>query len=294
MLSRGQEGYVTVNGVAHFYRTIGEGEPFVVLHGGPGMWHDELLPYFDDLATDHQVVFYDQRGNGKSLMAEITADNFTTELLVSDLDELRTAWGFDRINIVGHSWGGLLAMCYAARHPDRVERLVLIDAAPVNTEMLVQSYEVLTARFTERDRDRLDEIYSSAGFLAGDPALFNEAMRISEGPTFYVDEAREEYFGNVAFDEVTAQNMANIAGPALTIKRNITVQHELGSIDCPTMVIHGAHDFIVRAAPELVCELIPDTRIVVIPESGHYPFIEQPTVFASALRSFVAETNPRG
>ncbi len=154
----------TVNGVPHFYRMIGHGEPFVVLHGGPGMWHDELFPFFGDLATDHQVVFYDQRGNGKSLMGEITAENFTVDWLVSDLDELRTAWGFDRISIIGHSWGGLLAMYYAAKHPSRVRRLVLIDAAPVNTELLARSYDVLIERFTERDRNRLEEIYSSTSW----------------------------------------------------------------------------------------------------------------------------------
>ncbi len=286
------EGFVTVNGVPHFYRMIGHGEPFVVLHGGPGMWHDELFPFFDDLATDHQVVFYDQRGNGKSLMGEITAENFTVDWLVSDLDELRTAWGFDRINIIGHSWGGLLAMYYAAKHPSRVQRLVLIDAAPVNTELLVQSYDVLTKRFTERDRNRLEEIYSSDAFAAGDPALFNEAMQISEGATFHVDEARDEYFRLVAFDEVTARNMVHISGPAQTIKRNITAQHELGTIDCPTLVMHGDHDFIVRDAPNLACDLIADARLVVIPDSGHYPFIEQPAAFTAALRTFVTETTP--
>lgn len=289
-----REGFVTVNGVPHFYRMIGHGEPFVVLHGGPGMWHDELFPFFNDLATDHQVVFYDQRGNGKSLMGEITADNFTTDWLLSDLDELRTAWGFDRISIIGHSWGGLLAMYYAAQHPGRVERLVLVGAAPVNTELLVQSYDVLAARFSERDRNRLEEIYSSAGFRDGVPALFNEAMRISEGATFHVDEAREEYFRIVAFDEVTARNMASTAEPAQAIKRNIAIQHEAGRIDCPTLVMHGAHDFIVRDAPNLVCKLIADARLVVIPESGHYPFIEQPDAFTTALRTSITETRPSG
>ena len=289
-----REGFVTVNGVPHFFRMIGRGEPFVVLHGGPGMWHDELFPFFDDLATDHQVIFYDQRGNGQSPMGEITTENFTVDWLVSDLDELRTAWGLDRINIIGHSWGGLLAMYYAAKHPSSVERLVLVDAAPANTELLVQSYDALTARFTERDRSRLEEIYSSDRFAAGDPALFNEAMRISEGPTFHVDEAREEYFRIVAFDEVTARNMVRIAGPAQAIKRNITIQHELGSIDCPTLVMHGDHDFIVRDAPNLVCDLIADARLVVIPDSGHYPFIEQPNAFTTALRTFITETTPSG
>ncbi len=288
-----ETGYVTVNGVAHFYTTIGNGEPFVVLHGGPGMWHDELFPFFDDLAQDHQMVFYDQRGNGKSSMDEITERNFTVEWLVSDIEELRKAWGFDRINIVGHSWGGLLGMYYATEHPDRVARLILVDAAPVNTGLLIESYKALIERFAEGEWEYLEGLYESDAFLAGDPATLNEAMRLSEGPTFHVAEAREAYFELVAFDEDTARNMVAISGPAHTMKMNITVQEKLGNIKCPTLIIHGQEDFIVAAAPELVRDLIPHSELAIIPESGHYPFIEQPEAFSEILRRFVDETAPK-
>jgi proline iminopeptidase len=287
------EGYLTVNGVSHFFRTVGRGEPFVVLHGGPGMWHDELFPFFDDLAVDHQVVFYDQRGNGRSLMSEITTKNFTVDWLVSDLDELRTVWGFDRISVIGHSWGGLLAMYYASRHPDRVARLVLIDAAPVNTDLLIRSYRELIGRFPDGDWERLEAVYQSVAYLEGDPERHNEAMRLSEGPAFHVPAAREQYFDLVSFDAVTARNMVGISGPAQAIKQGIDVQDDLHRIDCPTLIIHGAEDFIVPEAPTLVQGLIDDAELVIIPDSGHYPFIEQPDAFTRALRSFVNRTRNR-
>jgi proline iminopeptidase len=284
-------GYVTVNSVAHFYRMIGSGEPFVVLHGGPGMWHDELFPFFDDLASDHQMVFYDQRGNGKSSMDHITQDNFTVDWLVSDLEELRKAWRFDRISIVGHSWGGLLAMYYATEHPDRVTRLILIDPAPVNTDLLIESYKALIDRFAENEWNHLEELYDSDAYLAGDPAPHNEAMRLSEGATFHVAEAREKYFDLVVFDAVTARNMVAISGPARAMKLNVTVQEKLKDINCPTLIIHGEEDFIVAGAPELVHDLIPDSELATIRESGHYPFIEQPKVFSETLRRFVNKTS---
>jgi proline iminopeptidase len=284
------EGFLTLNGVSHFFRTVGSGGPFVVLHGGPGMWHDELFPFFDDLATDHEVVFYDQRGNGRSVMPEITMENFTVDLLVSDLDELRSARGFDRISVLGHSWGGLLGMYYASRHPDRVERLVLVDAAPVNTDLLIRSYRELIGRFPDGDWERLEAMYESDAYLGGDPECLNEAMRLSEGPTFHVPAAREQYFDLVSFDSTTAKNMVEISGPAQAIKQNITVQDDLHRIDCPTLIIHGAEDFIVPEAPKLVQGSITDAELVVIPDSGHYPFIEQPEAFTHVLRSFVDRT----
>jgi proline iminopeptidase len=285
-----REGYATVNGVAHFYTMIGDGEPFVVLHGGPGMWHDELFPFFDDLASDHLVVFYDQRGNGKSSMREMTPDDFTVDWLVSDLEELRRMWGFDRINVVGHSWGGLLAMYYATEYPDRVTRLILIDAAPVNSDLLVASYQALIDRFTKDEWNHLEALYESGPYLAGDPGTHNEAMRLSEGATFHIADAREKYFDLVAFDAATAANMVAISGPARAMKLNVTVQDKLKNINCPTLIINGREDFIVADAPELVHRLVSNSKLVVIPDSGHYPFIEQPDAFSKALRRFITRT----
>jgi pimeloyl-ACP methyl ester carboxylesterase len=82
--------------------------------------------------------------------------------------------------------------------------------------------------------------------------------------------------------------MMAIAGPATAIKLNITVQDKLSAITCPTLIIHGEHDFIVKASPALIRDLIPGSELVVIPDSGHYPFMEQPDIFANVLRQFIA------
>ncbi len=88
-------GYKLVNGVNHFYRIMGQGEPFVMLHGGPGMYHDELVPFFEEFADNRQLIFYDQRGNGKSLMASIDESNFNVDCMVADLEGLRRAFGLE-------------------------------------------------------------------------------------------------------------------------------------------------------------------------------------------------------
>ena len=112
-----EEGYKQVNEIPHFFRIVGTGEPFVFLHGGPDMWHDELVPSFLEFAKSHQCIFYDQLGNGKSLMEKIDETNFSTNLLVNDLEALRKEFGLEKMNIIGHSWGGLLGMYYASKYP---------------------------------------------------------------------------------------------------------------------------------------------------------------------------------
>lgn len=284
-----EEGYKSVNGIAHFYRIIGEGESFVFLHGGPGMRHDELVPSFLNFAKTRQAIFYDQRGNGKSLMEKIDSNTFTTELLVEDLEALRREFGIERLNLVGHSWGGLLAMYYASKYPQNLKRLILIDPAPVNTELLIQSYENLMGRFTEEAWNRLQAMYESESYLAGDPDAHNEAMRLSEGVTFYSEQAREEYFKIAVFDEMKAKNSVAISGPARAIKLNVTVQDRLGNIACPTLLVQGSEDFIIPEAPKLANQLIKNSKLVFIDKSGHYPFMENKEDFFRALYSFLSE-----
>lgn len=285
-----EEGYKKVNSIPHFYRIVGAGEPFVFLHGGPGMWHDELVPSFLEFAKNHQCIFYDQRGNGKSLMEKIDETNFTTDLLVEDLEALRKEFGLEKMNIIGHSWGGLLGMYYTSKYPQNVKRLILIDAAPVNTELLIQSYEKMVGKFAEGDWDRLQAMYESEAYISGDPDGHNEAMRLSEGVTFHNEQARDEYFKIAVFDETTAKNAVAISGPARDMKLNITVQDQLQNITCPTLIVQGREDFIVPEAAELAHQLIKDSQLVFIPECGHYPFMEASNRFFDVLGSFIEKS----
>ncbi|HEX6644156.1 MAG TPA: alpha/beta fold hydrolase, partial [Gemmatimonadales bacterium] len=111
-----------VRGVQLFERRAGEGPEAVVLHGGPGAHHDYLLPNFDALATGRTLVYYDQRGGGRSPVERTVPVGWKEQ--VADLEALREVWGLERMPLVGYSWGGLLALLYAIHHPARVERLV--------------------------------------------------------------------------------------------------------------------------------------------------------------------------
>lgn len=284
------QGYVLVNGVNHFYRVSGEGEPFVVLHGGPGMYHDELFPYFQDFARTHKVIFYDQRGNGRSLMEKIDSSTFNVDLLVEDLEGLRQAFEIDKLNIIGHSWGGLLAMYYTVKYPSHVKRLITVDSAPVNTNLLMLSYENLVSRLSDHEWQYLQALWNSEAYLAGDPAAHNEAMRLSEGSVFYNKEVIDEYVEVAAFNATTARNAVALNGLARDIKLNITVQDGLSRITCPTLIVQGEHDFVVPESPQLAHELIANSAVVFIPASGHYPHIENPGELFAALTSFIDRT----
>jgi len=287
------EGYKKVNGVFHYYKIAGKGEPFIVLHGGPGMYHDELYPFFLNFAKNHKVIFYDQRGNGKSLMENIDSSNFTVELMVEDLEELRKQFGLDKLNIIGHSWGGLLAMYYAVEYPDNVNRLILVDAAPVNTELLIKCYEKQITMFDPGDWDYVQKLWSSDEYTAGNPEVHNEALRISEGTIFSNKDVIDDYMKAAAFNEVTAKNAVALNELATNMKLNIHVLDRLSNIICPTLIINGKDDFIVEEAPKLANRLIANSKLVFIEGAGHYPYIENKEDFFREINYFINNTRPK-
>jgi proline iminopeptidase len=287
-----EEGYKKVNGVNNFYKIAGKGEPFIMLHGGPGMYHDELFPFFLDFAKSNKVIFYDQRGNGKSTLEKIDSTTFTVELMIEDLEELRKEFGIDKLNIIGHSWGGLLGMYYASKYPENVKRLVLVDAAPVNTDLLIKCYKNQMSMFKPEELEYLQKVYQSEDYLAGNPKVVNEAMRISEGVIFSNKDVIDDYMKVASFNETTAKNAILLNELATQMKLNIDVQDKLSNINCPTLIINGKDDFIVEEAYRLTNQLISNSEIVLIEGAGHYPFIENKEDFFNELNNFISNTAP--
>src|SRR2546425_11336986 len=119
---------VELDGVRLFTRRAGDGPPVVVLHGGPGAHHDYLLPQYDLLARGRTLLYYDQRGGGRSPVGRDTPVGWREH--VADLEALRRHWSIDRLTLLGYSWGGLLAVLYWLEHPERVGRLARPPPAP--------------------------------------------------------------------------------------------------------------------------------------------------------------------
>ena len=127
------EGHLQVGPARLYCRVVGEGPPIVVLHGGPDFDHTYLLPELDRLADVCRLVYYDQRGRGRSAQG-VDPEDVTIQSEVADLDGLLDALDHEPVAILGHSWGGALAMEYATRHPERVSHLILLNSAPASAE----------------------------------------------------------------------------------------------------------------------------------------------------------------
>src|SRR5690348_14907524 len=125
-----QEHRLTVNGVELFYAEEGNGPPCLLLHGGPGLDHQEFVPWLSPLASSARLIYLDYRGNGCS--QPIQPEQFTTAAILADIEGLRTALGLKQMAVLGHSFGGFIALSYALAHPPAVSRLIISCSAPSN------------------------------------------------------------------------------------------------------------------------------------------------------------------
>lgn len=118
--------FVTVHGVKLWYESEGSGRPLVLIPGGPGYAHDASHPWFSAFAAKHRIIYFDALGRGKSGHPR-SAREYTITRDVQDLEELRQTLGLGQIDVLGHSYGGLVAQGYALQFPQSVHRLILAD-----------------------------------------------------------------------------------------------------------------------------------------------------------------------
>ena len=297
-----QEGFVTVEeGVRLFYRIEGRGpETLVVVHGGPGFSLESVRADFGPLAAHRRVIYYDQRGNGRSTLIG-DADALALPRHIADLEALRRHFRLEKMALLGNSWGGLLISAYAAAHPDRVERLVLDVAAPPNAELMRQ----MSGRIGARARERLSAAEAARlGFLFQARNWLDARDPLAECTAF-----GHLMFRVYAFDSAVAPPSRGTlcAGPPEVVRRSLWVnnaivaslgEYDLGPgvrrVTAPALVIHGVADVIPLAASREWAASYPDARLLLMRRSGHLAHLEEPAAFFAAVDEFLAGRWPEG
>lgn len=268
-----------------FCQASGEGSPVVVVHGGPGLSQDYLLPQMEKLSDHHKVIFYDQRGCGRSA-GESEDTPITMKTYLDDLDALISQLGKEKVSLVGHSWGGYIAMRYALEHPEKVDKLVLSNSMPAcsqDLQLLFDNFVKLMAP----DLMKLDEIKNSNAFKAGDPEVHKAYYRLFFSKYFHNPDMIEQL--NLPF---TADSALKSISTGDTLRNEVfftpyDYRSQLGALSMPALIIHGVSDVIPEAVSETFYHSIPDSKLVVMPECGHFPYIEKPKSYFEILEDFL-------
>jgi proline iminopeptidase len=262
-----------------FTRELGAGAPIVVLHGGPEFDHEYLRPELDRLAESFRLVYYDQRGRGRSADGGRPED-VTLASEIEDVDAVRRRTGHDRVAVLGHSWGGLLAAEYAVRHPERVSHLILLDTAPVSEAGAWLLREHLARVRTAAEIEALEALRASERYRSGALDADAEYLRIHFRPTV-PPPLLEELVGRMRrhFTPETLVKARQIDGRLFgetMLAPGYDLLPALHRLEVPTLVLHGSEDFIPVPIAEEIAAAIPGARLEVLPGCGHFTYLERP------------------
>ncbi len=275
-----------------YVRDVGRGRPTVVLHGGPDFGHDYLLPDLDELADLFRLVYYDQRGRGRSFSGE-SPDGISMASEIDDLDRVRDWTGHASIALLGHSWGGLLALEYAIRRPDRVSHLILMNAAPASHAGMLAFRGALAASRSPGQIERIVALRSDSAYLRGDIAADAEYYRIHfsaalRRPEHLDKVVRQLRVGSSPEGIVAARAIEDTLYAQTWSADDYDLLPGLRSLRIPTLLIHGQHDLIPLDIARRIADAIPGSRLVVLADCGHFAYMEQPDRVRAVIAEFLA------
>jgi proline iminopeptidase len=234
------------------------------------------------------LIFYDQRASGRS-SGNADEANINMPTFVADLDGIREAFGIQNMNLFGYSWGGLVAMSYAVKHPDKLKRLILVDSEASNTQDDNAFEVVLSARRPPAEKAELDRLRNSDAFQKGDLATFKTWLRL-EFRAYFFDPTK---LSGLVLDGLSQQTATNY----LTINSlfdktffgpGYDLTNQLPLIKCPTLIVHGDYDPIESKYMKRVSCLIEGSDFWQLSDCGHFSYIERNEDLFRQVERFLA------
>jgi proline iminopeptidase len=275
-----------------FVKVMGQGYPLLLMHGGPSLDHTTLLP-LEPLADQYTLIFYDHRCNGRSEGAEVSSMTF--ENLTADAEALRQTLGFEQWAVLGHSFGGNVALEYALRYPQSLSRLVLMNTGADQWWVNQNAPQILAKRGF------------SADTVQAARRFFNGQVTVDEYfPTL------EKFLGAYAYHPSIMYNPTFLTvaqkiglGPPMKLRpealifgygqllRGWTVMDRLHEIQVPTLVLAGRYCFLFPPEHQaILADRLPNAQLELVECAGHNPQMEQQAEVIRILRQFLAGVEP--
>ena len=275
-----------IRDVSLYLKVMGQGDPLLLMHGGPGLDHSTLSS-FEPLADRYTLVFYDHRCNGRSTGA---VESMTWENLTADADALRQRLGYDQWAVLGHSFGGLVALEYAMRYPTRLSHLLLLDTCADAHWVQHIAPDILAKRGYSRDA-----VASARRFFGGDlaPAEMLRLGRKFFGAYYY-------HLGLLAAPKALLSGFRVKTRPEAFVfgfkelYTGWTVMDQLHTIDVPTLVLAGRFDFLSPSEHNaIIADRLPNAELEIIERAGHLAHEEQTAEVLRIVRRFLGAAHQR-
>lgn len=275
--------FMVADGNTLHFRIFGTGEPLLIINGGPGMSSNGFENLAKDLAKDRQTILYDQRGTGLSKMAKIDAASMTMDLLVEDLESLRKHLKLEKWTILGHSFGGMLAYAYAAKHPDRVKAMIQSSSGGMDLKIL--SDLDLSTALTPIERDSLQ--YYRIKIATGDNTHATLLKRGEFLAAAYV--FKREHIPEIA------ERLAGVNSLISSLiwndlqQRNFDTKVHMKDFSSPVLILNGAEDIVGLEIPKTAHDVLPNSEMIIFPQTRHYGWLDAKAEYFNAISDFLED-----
>ena len=280
-----QSGLIEINETKLYYNTVGSGDTLIVLHGGPGLSHKYMKPQLDSLlSADFTLLYYDQRGSGWSEGVKDTS-RLTMDDYVQDIESLRKHFNLNKINLLGHSFGGLLAMKYGIAFPANLNSIVLVDTDAASYALRTPyQIKMINSRISEAQEAYLDSIASTTAYKNYNPESYNAYYK-----TFLTS-----YFANPSDTSALSLGFDSISIPKISVTGKFIrgdlgkydIHDQLPKIACRTLILQGTESVFSVEGANAIHEKLPNSEIHLFEDCGHFEYIEAPEKFKSLILDF--------
>lgn len=258
---------------------VGDRLPLVAINGGMLFGHDMLWPALAPLAANRQIILYDLRGRGDTT-APRDVESASIEDDAADLSAIRRAMGIRRWDVLGHSWGGGIAMLGVLMDQPATRKLVTVNSVGPTSDWMPFVRQNALQRLSGEQRKRL-EIIDEAALTSSDPEIHAEQAQAAYPAWFVDDEMPRRFALPKKLNETGARILARLRA------EHYDWRQKLSGLRVPTLVIHGALDPLPVETSRAIVSALPNAQHVLIPDAGHMPFWEAPDVFFPAVEAFI-------
>lgn len=280
----------TADGITHAYYHLGEGVPLLWINGGPGDSHNSLRVVARGMSNRLMCVLYDQRGCGQTSLPEINADTLHIARLSDDIEALRQHLGVAQLHIIGHSWGAMLTLAYAATYPEHVAAMALIAPGPFTPEFARVVKTNISARFNRNQRYVFDMLRSQRKMAAinrDNPLQKKLHIRLMHefyAPTWvYTPEKAIQYARDFEMQYNINPYLTEYLMPSWYALDILSI---IDGLATPTLVMYGYQDPQVITQAYMLAQRLVNARVVLLDECGHLPWLDQPERFYAEIDLF--------
>jgi proline iminopeptidase len=276
-----RKGEIDIGDCNLYCEQEGQGIPLVLINGGPGGTHHCFHPHFS-LAKDFaRVIYYDQRGCGLSDYEP--GSGYTVDQAVNDLDRLRQILGIDQWAVLGFSYGGLLAQCYATKYPHKVKGLVLVGSSMGLLDLSSSSRD--QEFISQQEREKLRQIGSTPG-LSEAQHVYNRHLNGDWKRQHYYRPSREDIARGALYEWVHDKNFRDSICPS---ENKVDLEGAFERCPIPTLILEGKWDMSWSAdKPQRLHKNHPNSKLVLFEEAAHSVFEDEPEAFFAELRQFLS------